>query len=310
MSRGNLLFFIIIVSGTLVSISRANWVICWIGIELRFLGIIPLLIETRRSSLRKESSLKYFCVQALGRGVLLLGGLCPFLSWGNAQELWNLVFIIGIFIKLGVFPIHFWVPRVVSGLDWIAVFFLLGWQKVAPFALLTIILGRRGSYDKMIILFGGLSAIVGALLGLNQRTLRGILGRSSIAHTGWAIIGSSLGGLWAYFFIYCLRFLLLVVSLLIKNDFFRGLSLLSLRGLPPFFMFRGKLIILKSVLSSDIWYIYLIAPLVGSILRLFFYLKFFYSFYLKRDKINNLGGLGLVSYIIYSRKSYIRGPDQ
>ena len=66
-------------------------------------------------SLTKESGMKYFCIQALGRAVLFYSGLIVFSEWG--RELTNILLVLSVFIKLGVFPMHFWVPRVVAGLD-------------------------------------------------------------------------------------------------------------------------------------------------------------------------------------------------
>lgn len=88
---------------------------CWAGVELRFLGLIPLIFSNNKYiSLTKESRIKYFCIQAVGRALLFYGGLTSFSLMGNVVVI---IFLVSLFIKLGVFPIHFWVPRVVSGLD-------------------------------------------------------------------------------------------------------------------------------------------------------------------------------------------------
>jgi len=81
MSSGNFLFLAVLILGPLVRISASNWVICWVGLELRFLGAIPLLLsDSRFMSLRKESVIKYFCIQALGRGLLILGGVLYYID--------------------------------------------------------------------------------------------------------------------------------------------------------------------------------------------------------------------------------------
>lgn len=284
MSSGNLLFFLVLLLGPLVRISSTNWVICWVGMELRFLGAIPLMLnDSRFHSLRKESVIKYFCIQALGRGLLILGGVLlfiePTVSWIS-----NIIFVVSLFMKLGVFPVHFWVPRVTAGLNWMPIFILLAWQKIPPFAFLVNILENNQWISMVVATVGGVTALTGALIGLNQTSLRAMLGSSSIAHTGWACVGAVSGGLWTYFLIYCIRFAILMLLCNINDSLIIGFGILRLRGLPPFAIFIGKWAILKRVLLTDCGFLLLILPILRALLRLFFYLKFFYSFYL-RSKI-------------------------
>nr|YP_009987769.1 NADH dehydrogenase subunit 2 [Phyllidiopsis krempfi]QNL17298.1 NADH dehydrogenase subunit 2 [Phyllidiopsis krempfi] len=281
MSSGNVLFLIMLILGPLVSISTSNWVICWVGLELSFLGAIPLLFsDSSFSSLSKESAMKYFCIQALASALLMLGGILLFVGF---TTFWTFffIFITSLFMKLGIFPMHFWVPSVVSGLNWMPMFVLLGWQKIAPLAFISNFSENFDWFCVFILMFGGLSAVVGSVIGINQTSFRAMLGSSSISHTGWACFGSVFGSLWTYFFIYCLSFFFLMLFCFLMNDLMIGMTVLSLSGLPPFTMFIGKWSILKSALVCHLWYMYLILPILGALLSLFFYLKFFYSYYLK-----------------------------
>nr|UEX93286.1 NADH dehydrogenase subunit 2 [Phyllidiella sp. Nanhai]WNR50719.1 NADH dehydrogenase subunit 2 [Phyllidiella pustulosa] len=281
MSSGSLLFLLMLVLGPIVSISSSNWIICWVGMELSFLGAIPLLMsDTLFSSLSKESAMKYFCIQALGSGLLMFGGAMVFLGFMSFWVFY-FIFIMSLFTKLGIFPMHFWVPSVVSGLNWMPMFVLLGWQKIPPLAFIINFCENFDWFCVFILIFGGVSALVGSLIGLNQTSFRAMLGSSSIAHTGWACFGSVFGSLWVYFFIYCITFFILMLFCFLADDLMIGISVLSLSGLPPFTMFIGKWGILKSALANDLWYMYFILPILAALLSLFFYLKFFYSFYLK-----------------------------
>jgi len=297
MSSGNLLFLLVLILGPVVRISSPNWVICWVGLELRFLGAIPLLLsDTNYISLRKESVIKYFCIQALGRGILMLGGIIYYI---NPGIFWisEFLFLFSLFVKLGVFPIHFWVPGVTVGLNWVPIFILLGWQKIAPFAFIINILERRRWCRRVVLLSGGLRALIGSIIGLNQTSIRAILGSSSIVHTGWGCIGSVFGSLWTYFSIYCLSFFILVILFILGQNTLVGFGILRLRGLPPFIIFSGKWIVLKRVLFRGSRVIFLILPIVGALFRLFFYLKFFYSFYLRsRLEVKNNKFIGFSSF--------------
>ena len=290
MSTGNFLFYCLILIGPGVAISSSNWVICWVGIELSFLGLIPLLVRDGKGlpMLRRESTLKYFCIQAAGSGLLMFGGIIKFMmplymgSFGS-----NLIFLCGLRLKLGIFPFHFWVPGVVSGLGWYSMFLILTWQKIAPFILLMNLLSTSSDLHGLVFSLGGIRAIVGARIGLNQTKIAPILGASSITHRGWVAIGAVCGRFWVYFIIYCLSLGLLFIFLSKDLEFSSRLIVLSLRGLPPFVIFLGKWRVLKAALGLRSYWWFVGLPLFGSIMRLFFYLKFFYSFYLESNETLN-----------------------
>lgn len=262
---------------------------CWVGLEISFLGLIPLLLnDNRYISLRKESAIKYFCIQALGRGLLILGGVIYYINISSFW-FWDLLFIISLFIKLGVFPTHFWVPRVIAGLDWGPILLILTWQKIAPFAFLVNVVEHSSWLVRLVLVLGGLRTLVGAIIGLNQTSVRAILGGSSIAHAGWSCLGVVFGGLWVYFLIYCLRFTLLIMFFRLEEEIIIGFGILGLRGLPPFIIFIGKWTILKNFLYGDYTWIFLVLPLFRTLLSLSFYLKFFYSYYIRSSIKNRMG---------------------
>nr|BDY26070.1 NADH dehydrogenase subunit 2 [Spurilla braziliana] len=288
MSSGNFLFYLLMISGPLVAVSSPNWLVCWVGIELSFLGLIPILMSEMNSvNTSTESSLKYFCIQAAGSGVLMCGGILKFML-PLYSSIGEGVFLLGLMLKLGIFPFHFWVPGVVSGLNWVSIFLVLTWQKLSPFLFLINLMENCPWLTNILAMAGGLSAVVGAVIGLNQTKLAPLLGASSITHTGWVIVGVIWGSFWVYYVIYTICLFILFVFLIKKEDLISGLFVLSLSGLPPFLMFVAKWSIIKSVMcvSENLWF--LVFPLLGSIMSLFFYLKVFYSFYLEGESSTSL----------------------
>nr|YP_009262626.1 NADH dehydrogenase subunit 2 [Elysia ornata]ANI87292.1 NADH dehydrogenase subunit 2 [Elysia ornata] len=284
MSSANLLFLSLLVTGPVVSVSSSNWIICWAGVELSFLGLIPLLfMNNKYVSLTKESSMKYFCIQALGSGILFYSGLMMFSDLSSMFN--NFLFILSIFLKLGVFPMHFWVPSVAAGLDLIPLFFILTVQKIAPFAFLTLMVNELDEVFSLgISLLGGVTSLVGSIMGNNQTDLRAMLGCSSVAHSGWLVLGCLTGYFWGYFFIYCISLFIVFIFLMSPLSLSEtGMGILSLSGLPPFFMFLGKWGVLKSSLEIGFpsWLISFF--LLGAVISLGFYLKFSYSFMLNNS---------------------------
>ena len=61
-----------------------------------------------------ESVVKYFLIQSFGRVGVLLGGLFEDSSyWGVLSLFFILCF--SLFLKVGVFPFHWWFPGVIGG---------------------------------------------------------------------------------------------------------------------------------------------------------------------------------------------------
>nr|ATW72367.1 NADH dehydrogenase subunit 2 [Dolabella auricularia] len=271
--------------GPIISLSSSNWFLVWAGIEVSFLGLVPLLfLGSKYMSLNKEAGLKYFCIQALGSALLFMSGLVLYFAVVDSF-MFSLLFLFSLSIKLGLFPGHFWVPSIVSGLEWVPCVLMLTWQKIPPFAL-TVSLVSMSDYSmqELILLLGGISALVGGLIGNNQTSLRAMIGASSVAHTGWASVGAVCGGLWLYFIMYCLVLAFSASFFWGGDSIMSSISILSLSGLPPFVMFTGKWMIIKSALACMISTKFLILPILGTFLSLIFYLKFLYSFYLNSSK--------------------------
>ncbi len=103
---------------------------------------MPLLVY-RGMRQEAESGTKYFIVQSLGSGALILGRMMSFgvsFSW---EVLYSRGCLVGVYLvflrlllKIGRFPFHFWVPSVIAGASWAGCMALATWQKLAPIYLL------------------------------------------------------------------------------------------------------------------------------------------------------------------------------
>nr|YP_009660840.1 NADH dehydrogenase subunit 2 [Pseudosuccinea columella]QCT09604.1 NADH dehydrogenase subunit 2 [Pseudosuccinea columella] len=274
MNFGMLLFLYFLVLGPLLSVSSSSWLLCWSGLELGFFSLMPLLMSNN-FSISKEVVLKYFSIQAFSSVLLFFSGMMIF-SFFSDYMIYIFIFLLSLMLKLGGFPGHFWVPGVVSGLDWFSCCLILGPLKVAPFALLISFLSNFSNYQLIVLILGGLSVIFGAILGNNQTKIRAMIGASSISHTGWMMNACMFSQMWSYFLIY---FTILVGFLLVmmKYDYLTSsLFLLSMSGLPPFAMFVAKMNIMFYLAQSNMWG-FMFILIVGSIISLIFYLKFSYS---------------------------------
>jgi len=299
-------FIFLIIFGTLFSISSSHWLGIWAGLEINLIGFLPLLIY-QKSVAERESAVKYFIVQAIGSSLLMLGSLIIysiFFTWevfrfSNFWGIGAIIIFTGIILKIGVFPFYFWLPRVIAGLSWFSCLLLATWQKIAPLFLIALFLNRNSIYWVLIIIcfFAAGSGVIGGLGGINQTQLRALVAYSSIGHLGW-ILFAAVHRQWAIK-IY-LRIYILISICIFLNFWYRNLSILknlssslskkneiiniliiflSLGGLPPMLGFISKWVAITVGISSRIS-LFVFFLILGSVIRLFYYLSLLFSLFL------------------------------
>lgn len=299
------IFILVVGFGTFFSLSSRHWLGIWAGLEINLIGFLPILVYQKRM-LERESAVKYFVVQALGSRFLIFGRLLTFrlsLSWEiiidnlRSALIRSTLLSTGLILKIGVFPFHFWFPRVIAGLGWFSCLLLSTWQKFAPiFLIITLVTSTTTALIIFLIcIIGAGSRLAGGLGGLNQTQVRALLAYSSIGHIGWIIFGlcSRESSIKIYFRIYILISVCLFISLWILDSgslkllgslsksswtgTFRFLFiLLSLGGLPPLLGFISKWIIMSSSITISSWG-FLFLLVLGSLISLFYYLRLFFS---------------------------------
>nr|YP_009408809.1 NADH dehydrogenase subunit 2 [Deroceras reticulatum]ASL05744.1 NADH dehydrogenase subunit 2 [Deroceras reticulatum] len=289
----------------IISISATNWLFFWVGMEMGVLSLLPI-IYNHGTLLVSESSMKYFLVQSVASILMFFGGVMIFmlLTFGWLSE--SFMFI-SLLLKMGLFPLHFWVIPVLSGLWYPQIGLILIPLKVPPLALINYI-----SFNDMIMIIFYLAAVFsmwgGGLLGNNLSNIRGMISASSIAHTGWLIISIYVGKMWCYYLVYSFVLILTLSFIWINNYLMSGLLVLSLSGLPPFIMFSMKYLVVWGLVMDGFSVLSLLVVVLSAVVSLNFYLKSSYSFMLNKKKgglnvgvmfmtMNLIGGLILLMYI-------------
>ncbi|ABY51623.1 NADH dehydrogenase subunit 2 (mitochondrion) [Aedes aegypti] len=293
----NNIFFIMLISGTLITISSNSWLGAWMGLEINLLSFIPLMNEGKKNLMTSESSLKYFLTQAFASSILLFAIILMMMffneNWMMNNNFNNLLILSTLLLKSGAAPFHFWFPGVMEGLNWINGLILMTWQKIAPLMLISYNLNINFFYFTIL-----LSMIIGALGGLNQTSLRKLMAFSSINHIGWmlmAMMNNEL--LWlTYFLLYSI--LSMSIILMFNNfklfhfnqifnfsmmnpyiKFFMFLNLLSLGGLPPFLGFLPKWLVIQNLVEMNQLFLLFIAVCL-TLITLYYYLRMSYSIYM------------------------------
>nr|YP_009108177.1 NADH dehydrogenase subunit 2 [Ponticola kessleri]AIU56463.1 NADH dehydrogenase subunit 2 [Ponticola kessleri] len=291
------LFLFTLGLGTMFTFASSHWLLAWMGLEINTLAIIPIMLIYHHPR-AVEATTKYFLVQATAAATLLFASTIN--AWMTGQ--WNiystthplpmLMIIMALSLKLGLAPLHTWLPEVLQGLTLNTGLILSTWQKLAPFALLLQLpLHNQTALTLMAII----SILVGGWGGLNQTQLRKILAYSSIAHLGWMLLiiqfspTLTLLALLMYLLITTTAFLVLrTTNTLTLNTLANSwtkmplvaalfpLVLLSLGGLPPLSGFLPKWMILQELAKQELPLTATIAAM-GALLSLYFYLRMSYA---------------------------------
>nr|YP_010239099.1 NADH dehydrogenase subunit 2 [Goniophyto honshuensis]QTF74346.1 NADH dehydrogenase subunit 2 [Goniophyto honshuensis] len=299
-NSSKIMFFGILMMGTLISISANSWLSAWMGLEINLLAFIPLMSDNKLMS--TEASLKYFLTQALASSVFLFSTILFLLNSSkmNSNYLMEMMIFSSLLLKMGSAPFHFWFPNVMEGLSWINALILMTWQKIAPLMLISYII-----FKPLIIMSIILSSLIGALGGLNQSSLRKLMAYSSINHLGWmlaAMYNSNM--LWfTYFLFYSfLSFTMVFMFNMFKISqinqlfsvffhsktmkFFLMFNLLSLGGLPPFMGFFPKWMVIQTLTLNNQLFILTFLVLM-TLITLYFYMRLSYSAFMLNYTENN-----------------------
>nr|QYK91732.1 NADH dehydrogenase subunit 2 [Dacus haikouensis] len=301
-NSAKIMFFFILMMGTLITVSSNSWLGAWMGLEINLLAFIPLMNNNNLMS--TEASLKYFLTQAMASAILLFAIVMSYLNnFPITQEntMYNDIIITSsLLLKSGAAPFHFWFPNVMEGLSWMNALTLMTWQKIAPLMLISYM-----NQNNFIILVIILSTIAGSLGGLNQTSLRKLMAFSSINHLGWMLAAMQASeSMWLIYFSFY-SFLSLSLTFMFNsfkmyhmnqlfNSFFNCktlkfmlfMNLLSLGGLPPFIGFLPKWLVIQLLVTKS-QYILMTLMTVMTLITLFFYLRLCFAAFMLNYFENN-----------------------
>nr|BDF88287.1 NADH dehydrogenase subunit 2 [Pseudorasbora pugnax] len=284
--------------GTTLTFASSHWLLAWMGLEINTLAIVPLMAQHHHPR-AVEATTKYFLTQATAAAMILFASTTNAWITGEwdmnnmANPVASTMLITALALKIGLAPMHFWMPEVMQGLDLLTGLILSTWQKLAPLAL---IIQTAHAIDPLLLTALGLaSTLAGGWGGLNQTQLRKVLAYSSIAHMGWMIIilqyapQLTLLALGTYIFMTSAAFLTLKATSSTKVSTLAmtwsnspiltattALVLLSLGGLPPLTGFMPKWLILQELTKQSLPITATIMAL-AALLSLYFYLRLCYA---------------------------------
>ncbi len=224
----------------------------------------------------------------------------------NIVLIFGLVFVLaGIAFKLGAAPFHMWIPDVYQGAPTSVTLYVAAAPKLAAFAMfMRLLIGGlhdlSTAWQEMLIIMAILSMLVGNIVAIAQGNLKRMLAYSTVSHMGFLLLGilsASPNGYSSALF-YTLVYAVMnlgafgMIILLSRAGFeaenlddMKGLNqrspwyaflmllvMFSLAGIPPTAGFYAKLVVIQSLIDSNLLWLAVLAVLV-SVIGAYYYLR-------------------------------------
>lgn len=348
--------------GMFLMASATNLVTIFISIEL--VSVISFILATylKTRSRSSEAGLKYAIYGAFSSGLMLYGisilyGLTGTLNLYEIREtlagtdidglalLISVILIIaGFGYKIASVPFHFWAPDVYEGAPTPITAFLSVGPKAAGFAVLIRFFnvalatsGTNGSsnewfsladlaWPQILAVISAATMTLGNLVAIVQNNIKRLLAYSSIAHAGYALMGTVLlseQGVYATIFYLVVYYLMNLGAFLVViifqdvvgseniNDY-RGLAwrapvpaiamgvfLFSLTGLPPTGGFIGKFYLFAAVIKAGPSFYWLaVLGVLNSVIALYYYARILKAMFLDRAEEKESISLKISPYYV------------
>lgn len=304
-----LIFIVSITFGLSFLLSSVNLLLTYVSLELVSLTSYALVYRSTAKS--TEASLKYLLFGAVSSAIMLYGMSLIYGTVGSLDysavglvvgqggvEHTNYVLLLiglvclalGLLFKVGAFPMHLWIPDVYESASTPIVAFFASAPKIGGIGALLLLFDQVNVlfFIQIFSLVALLSIFAGNLPALWQKNVKRMLAYSSIAHSGFLLIGlqgasiAGLGsglqvefhGIYIYAIIYVVMNFsaFLCVQIIEKNtgevnlDSFAGVgrtipllgvcvvvTMVSLIGLPPTGGFMAKLFVFTEYWTIANW---------------------------------------------------------
>jgi NADH-quinone oxidoreductase subunit N len=330
-------------AGAMLIAASADLLVLFIGLELMVIPGYLLAGYHKRDALSTEGAIKYFLLGSFSSAIFLFGlafvwGLTGSTRIGDvATALGQIVegqaalspglamglafLTTGVAFKIAAVPFHYWTPDAYQGSPTPITGYLSVGPKVGAFAVILRVFAEalgplRDEWAIVFFVLAALTMTLGNLVALTQDNVKRMLAYSSIAHTGYMMVGltayaagqiEGLEGLLFYAAAYTFMNLgaFAVIGALQKRpgvtsrlETFAGLGrrqpilgilmvlfLLSLTGIPPTAGFFGKAYVILAAVQGGGWLTLLaVIAVLNAAAAAFYYLRVVVFMYMREPQ--------------------------
>jgi NADH-quinone oxidoreductase subunit N len=332
-------YYFLILSATLGMMFMASGVdliTLFIGLETMAVSFYILAGFLKPNQRSNEASVKYYLLGAFSTGILLYGMSLLYAVSGSthlseiaaavgAQETDGLIILAVILVgagmgfKIAAVPFHMWAPDVYEGSPTPVTAFLSVGSKAAAFAMLLRIFVEGlptivADWQVFFWCLAVLTMTVGNIAAITQSNIKRMLAYSSIAHSGYVLIGIVVGTSrgWTAVIVYLVVYAFMqlgafaIVTMLRRRDVvgdeLKDLSglyarspiaaiamlvfMLSLGGIPPTAGFMGKVWIFGAAIDQEFYWLAVIG-VVNSAISLFYYIRVVVFMWIKDEQMGS-----------------------
>jgi NADH-quinone oxidoreductase subunit N len=325
-------------AGMMFAASANDFILVFVSLELITVTFYVLVSFQRGRLACLEAGVKYLVMGALSAAFLVFGIALLFAAsnstnfsavsaasaaLANNRLFWLglLLVLVGLAFKIAVFPMQMWVPDVYQGAPTPVTAFLAIASKGAGFVLLLRVLFMAVPFvsrhwETLFMLVAGITILYGNLCALPQRSLKRLLGYSSIAHAGYLMLGVAalnrdgsaaiLYYLLGYLFTLGAAFVVICLVCRESDDIgtlaglnqrspvlaaAMAMAMVSLAGVPPLAGFAGKLLLFLSVVEqaavNPAYYWLAMVAVVGVVISLAYYFGVIRAIYWSKTSADN-----------------------
>jgi NADH-quinone oxidoreductase subunit N len=325
---------LIALAGMMFAASANDFVMVYVAMEMMSVSFYILVSFQRSRSNSLEAGVKYLILSGISAAILVFGIALIFgtsgrtnfaavaseagrLAENRAFWLGALLVLLGLAFKISAFPMQMWAPDVYQGAPTPVTAFLAIGSKAAGFVLVLRVLfvaapALAQHWGLLFTWAAALTILYGNLCAIPQRSLKRLLGYSSIANAGYLLLGiaalNASGSAAVLYYLAGYAFTLAVVFVVLclvvrDNDDIAvlaglnrrspllalGLTLgmVSLAGLPPLAGFFGKLLLFKAILeraaANRIYLCLTLTAIAGVVISFYYYFGIIRAVYWSED---------------------------
>lgn len=210
-------FFLLSLTGVMLTAGAGDLVWLFLALELTSLPTYVMVATSRDRIEAQESAVKYFFLGALAAAVFLYGFALIYGATGSTDfaEITAIVqqqmaegggrlptlllmgmtlAVVGVCFKIAAVPMHFYTADVYEGAATPVTAFLAFVPKTAGAVALILLLSLIGwplpvEIESLIWIIAAVTMTLGNVLGLLQNNVKRVLAYSSIAHSGYILVG-------------------------------------------------------------------------------------------------------------------------
>lgn len=311
-------------AGMLLAASANDFILMFVALELVTVTFYVLVSFQRRRQSSLEAGVKYLIFGALAAAFMVYG-IALIFGAANTTNFYEIasrqaelgkspVFVIGLLLtlvglgfKISAFPFQMWTPDVYQGAPVPTTAFLATGSKAAGFVLLlrlaySVVPEIMARWSHLLLGFAMATMLYGSFAALAQRSIKRLMGYSSIANAGYLLLGVAAANITGstailYFlsgYVFTTLAAFAVISRVTVQDdnddisVFAGLgnrspllaaamtlALVSLAGIPPLAGFFGKFYLFKAALlqvpTSPLFLVAVLVACVSVVLSLYYY---------------------------------------